>query len=64
MKTEAFCWHCQRKLLPKKGGGYYFASVEDPLGNNHRVHKDCLAESIREGNLAKLTPKPEEGRDG
>lgn len=52
MKTESFCWHCQRKLLPKKGGGYYFAIVEDPLGHRHRVHKDCLQWSVEDGNKA------------
>ena len=50
MKTEAFCWHCQRQLLPKKGGGYYYATVVDPVGNKHRVHKDCLTRTIEDGN--------------
>jgi len=47
MKTEAFCWHCQQKLMPKKGGGYAFAVVIDQLGNKHRVHKVCLDRCIR-----------------
>lgn len=36
------CWHCGRQLQTKLGGGYHFATIKDPIGNELRVHKDCV----------------------
>ncbi len=43
------CWHCGNRLRTKKGGGYTFAVVRDPLGAKLRVHKDCLQHVIGNG---------------
>lgn len=44
-----FCWQCG-KQLQRRSGGFYFAEVEDPLGNKHRVHKDCEDAAVADGN--------------
>lgn len=35
------CWECGRMLQLKKGGGYYFKELKDPLDNTHRLHIVC-----------------------
>ena len=39
---SSLCWHCLRQFHIKKGGGFKFRLVADPVGNKHRVHLDCL----------------------
>lgn len=43
------CWHCLNRLMFKKGGGFIFVEVIDPIGNVHRVHKDCLKHVVGDG---------------
>lgn len=43
-----FCWHCSKQLQRKKGG-FYFVLVTDPIGNEHRVHQDCLEFVLGDG---------------
>lgn len=40
-KGSRFCWECGKKLMTKRGGGYTYKLVQDPLGNPHRVHLNC-----------------------
>jgi len=49
------CWHCLRRLMYKKGGGFKFALVVDPIGAEHRVHLHCVSEVIGDG--VKVAPK-------
>lgn len=42
------CFHCQRQLIRVKGG-FLFALVKDPLGNNLRVHKQCVKHVVGDG---------------
>lgn len=42
------CWHCGRQLMRVKGG-FIYATVEDPLGNRMRVHKDCVKLAVGGG---------------
>lgn len=42
------CWHCSRQLVRIKGG-FKYALVRDPLGNQMRVHKDCVKLAIGDG---------------
>jgi len=34
------CWHCGRRLMDT------FETIEDPIGNIHKVHKCCKRNSI------------------
>jgi hypothetical protein len=43
------CWYCGKRLQGKLGGGYHFATVKDPLGNELRVHKDCVTHAVGNG---------------
>lgn len=43
------CWHCLNRLVYKKGGGFKFRLVQDPIGATHRVHLDCLDKVIGDG---------------
>lgn len=43
-----FCWHCGKQLMRKKGG-FFFELVADQIGNEHRVHKDCLPSVVGDG---------------
>lgn len=43
------CWHCLRRLVYAKGGGFKFREVVDPLGHKHRVHIDCLEKALGDG---------------
>lgn len=45
----SFCWHCMKQLQFKKGGGFYFSTLVDQLGNKHRVHMDCVRHAIGDG---------------
>jgi hypothetical protein len=36
-------------LQTRVGGGYHFAVIKDPIGNELRVHKDCVKRSVGEG---------------
>lgn len=40
------CWACGNQLVIKKGGGFVFRLVVDPIGHKHRVHKDCLERTL------------------
>jgi hypothetical protein len=44
----SICFHCQKQLVRIKGG-FIFALIADPLGNQIRVHKDCVRHAIGEG---------------
>lgn len=50
-----FCWHCNRQLQRVEGEKYkfYYVTVEDPIGHTHRIHMDCLEESVAAGNRLK-----------
>jgi hypothetical protein len=50
------CWHCLNRLVYKKGGGFKFDLVVDPLGAEHRVHHHCVDDVIGDG--VKRVPKP------
>lgn len=50
------CWHCLNRLTYKKGGGFRFSLVVDPLGAEHRVHLACVDQVIGDG--IKVAPKP------
>lgn len=41
--------HCLNRLVYKRGGGFTFALVRDPIGHEHRVHKDCLRYVLGDG---------------
>jgi hypothetical protein len=41
-------------------GGFIFALVVDPLLNEHRVHKDCLADALGDGIAEVKRPAPAE----
>lgn len=43
------CWHCGKQLQAKLGGGYHFATIKDPLGNELRTHKDCVKHAVGNG---------------
>lgn len=43
------CWHCGRQFRTKRGGGYTFAIVKDPIGNELRLHKDCVRHVVGDG---------------
>lgn len=43
------CWHCLKRLVYRRGGGFHFALVRDPIGAEHRVHKDCLPRVVGDG---------------
>ncbi len=34
------CWHCGTSLIDL-GDGEIFAEYTDPLGNKHKLHKQC-----------------------
>ena len=60
MKPRAFktggvsqCFHCGRQLV-RVTGGFLFDIVVDPLGNEVRVHKQCVKQVIGDG----YKPKP------
>jgi len=46
------CWHCLNRLVYQKGGGFKFRLVRDPIGNEHRVHFDCLEKVLGDGVVA------------
>lgn len=52
--APSFCWVCMRQLqrAPGKGLGlFYFETVRDPAGVEHRVHgSTCLTEAVADGN--------------
>lgn len=52
--APSFCWVCNKQLMRAKGKGlglFHFEIVQDPNGQNHRVHQsNCLADAIKEGN--------------
>jgi hypothetical protein len=43
------CWYCGKQLQTKLGGGYHFATIKDPIGNELRTHKDCVKHAIGNG---------------
>jgi hypothetical protein len=43
------CWHCLNRLVYRKGGGFNFRLVRDPIGAEHRVHIDCLPKVLGDG---------------
>lgn len=47
-REVSFCWHCNRQLVRKKGGGFKYTLLKDPIGNEMRVHKDCAKEAVDE----------------
>ena len=51
----SICFHCQRQLVRVKGG-FIFALIADPMGNQIRVHKQCADQAIGDGYTA---AKPE-----
>lgn len=51
------CFHCQRQLVRIKGG-FLFALIRDPMGNEIRVHKSCQKEAVGDGYTAIKEPSP------
>lgn len=52
-----FCWHCSKQLQRAKGKGlglFYFRTVIDPQGTEHRVHNDCVKHVVGDGVKLKL----------
>ena len=49
---SSFCWHCGRNLggHSQKPGERAWAVVADRGGAEHRVHKNCVSGSEKEGN--------------
>lgn len=43
------CWSCGKQFRAKRGGGYTFDIVLDPLGAELRVHKQCVENVIGDG---------------
>jgi hypothetical protein len=50
-----FCWHCGRQLVRIKGG-FIHATLIDRIGNEMRVHKDCVKAAIGDGVKEKVSP--------
>lgn len=52
--APSFCWICNKQLqrAPGKGLGlFYFFTVRDPAGIEHRVHGEvCTQIAINDGN--------------
>lgn len=46
------CWWCNNKLVHRGTYGV----VEDPVGNQHKVHKTCVKDAVLEGNKEVKTP--------
>lgn len=46
------CFQCGRQLV-RVTGGFLFDIVVDPLGNESRVHKQCVKHAIGDGYKAK-----------
>ncbi len=44
----SICFHCHKQLVRVKGG-FIFALIADPMGNQIRVHKDCAREAVGHG---------------
>lgn len=42
------CWHCGRQLVRIKGG-FKFRVLVDQIGNEARVHIDCVREGAVDG---------------
>jgi hypothetical protein len=58
--SPKFCWHCGKQLrrAPGKGMGlFYFRTLVDPLGAEHRVHGDCAQSAIGDSVRLKV-PSP------
>lgn len=51
------CWHCLNRLMYAKGGGFKFVLVRDPIGAEHRVHRDCLERVLGDG-IKQVFPTP------
>lgn len=58
-KGPSFCWHCYKQL-----GGHHqknkpitFSVITDPLGFDHRVHKSCVKDILRDNPNLKLKTK-------
>lgn len=50
--SPKLCWHCGKQLqrAPGKGLGlFYFRTLVDPLGSEHRVHGDCAEIAVGDG---------------
>lgn len=47
----SICFHCQRQLVREKGG-FIFALISDPMGNQIRVHKQCADLALGHGYTA------------
>lgn len=45
----SFCWHCRNQLMRRKGGGFIFRLVQDPMGHQHRVRQSCLPDAVGDG---------------
>lgn len=43
------CWFCGKKLQLKRGGGYHYATIKDPIGNELRIHLACTQQAIGNG---------------
>lgn len=44
----SICFHCQKQLVRIKGG-FIFALIADPIGNEIRVHKQCASQAVGDG---------------
>lgn len=56
--APSFCWECGKQLqrAPGKGMGlFYFWRVKDIDGREHRVHGDCLSESLKQAGVRKVS---------
>jgi len=43
------CWHCLKRLVYKRGGGFTYREVVDGGGTVHRVHHDCERRVLGDG---------------
>lgn len=50
------CWHCLKRFVYKRGGGFNFALVADRGGVEHRVHHACVTQVCEDGH-AKPVPR-------
>lgn len=50
------CWHCLKRFVYRRGGGFIFDLVVARDGGEHRVHKDCVTAVCEDGH-AKPVPR-------
>lgn len=53
----SICWHCHNQLVRVRHG-FLFTLIEDPIGNQARVHKDCARHVVGAGYREVQPAKP------